>query len=197
MSTRALPRRADGGFSLIEVVVATSILGIVLLLVYGAMGSGVRHAADAEARMQTQAEVRVVADAFVRDLRQAYTGDASLGRVESIGPTQITFYSPDRATPFHIRKISYRLSGTTLQRSITTSTDTNGFPWTFGTTGAWADLLANVRTPNIFTFRDADGLTTTDPGSVAVVQLDVTVDRDPARPPGPLSYSTTVELRGV
>jgi prepilin-type N-terminal cleavage/methylation domain-containing protein len=188
---------ADRGFTLIEVMVATSLLGIVLLLVYGAMGSGVQQAVDAESRIQIQSTVRVAADAFVRDLRQAYTGDAALDRLESIGPTQITFYSPDRATPFHIRKISYRLSGTTLQRSVTTSTDTNGFPWVFGTAGAYVTVLTDVRNTTVFSFRDADGQPTTVADDVAVVQLDLTIDRDPARPPGALSYSTTVELRGI
>jgi prepilin-type N-terminal cleavage/methylation domain-containing protein len=189
-------RRADRGFTLIEVMVATSILGIVLLLVYGAMGSGVQQAADVDARIQIQSEVRVAADAFVRDLRQAYTGDASLARVESIGPTEITFYSPDRATPFHVRKISYRLLGTALQRSVTTSTNTNGFPWVFGTTGPYVTVLDDVANTTIFTFRDAAGLATTTPSRVALVQLDVAVDRDPTRAPGSLIYSTTVELRG-
>ena len=191
------PRRGDRGFTLVEVMVATSILGIVLLLVYGAMGSGVQQAVDVEARNQIQSEVRVVVDTFARDLRQAYTGDASLDRVESIGASAITFYSPDRATPFHVRRISYRLSGTTLQRSVTTSTDTDGIPWTFGATGPWVDVLANVRNTTVFTFRDADGLVTTVADNVALVQLDLTVDRDPTRPPGALSYSTTVELRGI
>jgi prepilin-type N-terminal cleavage/methylation domain-containing protein len=196
VSDLARPRR-DRGFTLVEVMVATSLLGLVLLLVYGAVGSGVQQAVDVEARIQTQSAVRVAADAFVRDLRQAYTGDAALPRVEAIGPTQITFYSPDRATPFHIRRISYRLSGTALQRSVTTSTDTNGFPWVFGTAGPYVTVLDNVRNTTVFTFRDADGAVTSDAESVALVQLDVTVDRDPSRPPGALVYSTTAELRGV
>lgn len=196
MSTTST-RPADRGYTLIEVMVATSILGIVLLLVYGALGSGVQQAADVEARNQVQSEVRVVADAFVRDFRQAYTGHASLGRVQSIGPTQVTFYSPDRATPFHVRKISYQLVGTTLQRSVTTSTDTDGFPWVFGTTGPYVTVLDGLRNTTVFTFRDTAGLPTTVAANVAVVQLDLTVDHNPARPPGALSYSTSVALRGL
>ena len=115
---------------------ATSILGIVLLLVYGTLNTGVRQAADVEARLQIEADVRLAADTFERDLRQAHTGDASLNRIASMAAAQITFYSPDRATPYHLRKISYRMTGTTLQRSVTTSTDTDGFPWVFPHGGA-------------------------------------------------------------
>ncbi len=189
-------RRGDRGFTLIEVTVATSILGIVLLLVYGTLNTGVRQAADVEARLQTEASVRLAADTFERDLRQAHTGDASLSRIASLAPAQITFYSPDRTTPYHMRKISYRMTGTTLQRSVTTSTDTDGFPWVFPAIGTYVTVLEFVRNPTLFTFRDVADVVTTDPASVATVQLDITVNKDLTGQPGPLSYSTTTEMRG-
>jgi hypothetical protein len=141
--------------------------------------------------------VRLAADTFERDLRQAYTGDASLKRIGSLAAAQITFYSPDRSTPFHMRMISYRMTGTTLQRSVTTSTDADGFPWVFGATGPYATVLKNVRNTTLFTFRDVANTVTTDPAVVATVQLDLTVDGDTTAQPGPLSYSTTTELRGT
>jgi prepilin-type N-terminal cleavage/methylation domain-containing protein len=189
-------RRSDRGFTLIEVTVATTILGVVLLLVYGTLNTGVRQAADVEARLQTEANVRLAADTFERDVRQAHTGDASLSRISSLAAAQITFYSPDRATPYHIRKISYRMSGTTLQRSVTTSTDTDGFPWVFPTTEPYTMVLESVRNTTLFTFRDVAGAITTDPTTVATVQLDLTVEKDLNVQPGPLSYSTTTEMRG-
>jgi prepilin-type N-terminal cleavage/methylation domain-containing protein len=189
--------RGDRGFTIIEVMVATSLLGIVLLIVYGTLNSGVQHAADAEARVQIEADVRGVADTFVRDLRQAYTGDPNLTRIGTMTATQITFYSPDRATPYHIRKISYRLNGINLERSVTTSTDTDGVPWTFGTTGPYAVVLKDVHSTTLFSYRDQDGAATTDPAAVAIVDLSLTVDHDTTRPPGPLSYSTSAELRGT
>jgi prepilin-type N-terminal cleavage/methylation domain-containing protein len=189
-------RRSDRGFTLIEVMVATSVLGIVMLIIYSALSSGVKHATDVEARIQIEADVRAMADPFVRDLRQAYTGDATLNRIGSMAAAQITFYSPDRVTPFHLRQISYRLTGTTLERSVTTSTDTDGAPWTFGPTGAYVAMLTDVRNPTLFTYRDLTGVATTDRTQVATVELTVTVDRDPTRSPAELSYSTTTELRG-
>ena len=188
-------RRNDRGFTLIEVMVATSVLGIVMLILYSALNSGVKHATDVEARIQIEADVRGMADPFVRDLRQAYTGDASLNRIASMAAAQITFYSPDRATPYHLRQISYRMTGTTLERSVTTSTDTDGFPWTFGPTGAYVALLLDVRNPTLFTYRNFTGAATTDRTQVATIELTVTVDRDLARSPAELSYSTTTELR--
>jgi len=188
---------ADDGFTMVDVLVATSILGIVLALVFSALNGGVRQAADAQSRAQIEADVRTTTDAFVRDLRQAYTGDPSLNRIETMTATTITFYSPDRATPFHVRKISYRLSGTDLQRSITTSTDTDGFPWVFGTAGGYATQLQYVRNSTLFTYRDSDGSVTTDPTAVAVVDLSLTVDQDTTRTPAAYASTTTVQIRGA
>jgi prepilin-type N-terminal cleavage/methylation domain-containing protein len=190
-------RRGDAGFTIVEVMVATTLLGIVLLIVYGTLNSGVRHAADAEARVQIEADVRGVADTFVRDVRQAYTGDLTLNRIDSMTATSITFYSPDRATPYHIRKISYRLTGVNLERSVTTSTDADGAPWTFGATGPYAVVLKDVRSTTVFTYRDHDGAITTDAAEVATVQLSLTVDHDTTQLPGALSYTTTAEVRGA
>jgi prepilin-type N-terminal cleavage/methylation domain-containing protein len=191
------PERGDGGFTLIEVLVATSILGVVLALVFNALNGGVRQAADAQSRAQVEADVRVTTDAFARDLRQAYTGDSTTNRIAVMTGSQITFYSPDRQTPFHLRKISYKLNGTDLQRSITVSSDTDGAPWVFGTTNAFITQLQNVRNTTVFAYRDADGTATTDPASVSVVDLSLTVDQDTTRGPAAYSSTVTVQIRGA
>ncbi len=170
--------RDSAGFTLVEVLVATSILAVVMLIAYNTLNGGVKHAADVQSRAQIEADVRVVADAFVRDFRQAYSGDptGTLTRVASgMNATTVTFYSPDRATPYHLRKISYRLNGTTLERAVTVSSDTDGYPWTFGATGAWVPVLKDVRSNPVFTYQEQDG--EPDHGS------DVALERD-AQPQG-------------
>jgi prepilin-type N-terminal cleavage/methylation domain-containing protein len=189
-------RPGDEGFTLVEVMVATAILGVVLALVFSALNGGVRQAADAQSRAQVEADVRSTTEAFVRDLRQAYTGDPTLNRIETMTATTITFYSPDRLTPHHLRKISYKLSGTDLQRSITTSSDTDGYPWTFGTAGAFGTQLRSVRNTDLFTYRDADGVVTTSPTEVSIVDFKLTVDEDTTRTPAAYSSTTSVQIRG-
>lgn len=192
--------RGSAGFTLVEVLVATSLLAVVMLIVFNTLTGGIRHAADVQSRIQIESDVRVAADSFVRDLRQAYSGDptGTLTRVASgMNGTTITFYSPDRATPYHLRKISYRLNGTTLERSVTLSSDTDGYPWVFGTAGAWIPVVKDVRNATLFTYADQAGSATTDPEDLSTVTIALTVDRDPARQPGPLSYQTTVNLRGT
>jgi prepilin-type N-terminal cleavage/methylation domain-containing protein len=190
-------RGGDSGFTMVELLVAISILSVVMALVFSALNGGVRQAADAQSRVQIEADVRTVADAFVRDLRQAYTGDPSLDRIASMTANTITFYSPDRSTPYHLRKISYRLSGTDFQRSITISSDTDGFPWVFGATSAYATQLQYVRNTTTFAYRDAGGNVTTDPTAVSVVDLILTVDRDTTKTPAAYTSTTTVQIRGT
>jgi len=187
----------DEGFALMEVMVAIAILGVVLALVFSTLNGGVKQAADAQSRAQVEADVRLTADAFVRDLRQAYTGDPSLNRIDTMTATQITFYSPDRSTPFRLRKISYRLNGTDLQRSVTTSADSNGFPWEFGTVAAFATQLQNVRNTNLFTYRDGDGNATAVPAAVSAVDLRLTVDENTTSGPAAYSSTFTVQIRGI
>jgi prepilin-type N-terminal cleavage/methylation domain-containing protein len=189
-------RRGDGAFTLVEVMVATAILGVVLALVFSALNGAVKQTADAQSRAQIEADVRLAADAFVRDLRQAFTGDPSLNRIETMSPSQITFYSPDRSTPFHLRKIAYRLSGTDLQRSVTTSTDFDGFPWVFGTTGSYITQLQYVRNSVVFAYRDGNGNATTVPAAVSAVDLTLTVDRDTTSGPAAYASTVTVQIRG-
>ena len=190
-------RRGDGGFTLVEVMVATAILGVVLALVFSALNGAVKQTAAAQSRAQIEADVRLTADAFVRDLRQAFTGDPSLNRIETMSATQITFYSPDRSTPYHLRKIAYRLSGTDLQRSVTTSSDSDGFPWVFGTTGNYITQLQYVRNPVVFAYRDSDGNTTTVPAAVSAVDVTLTVDQDTTSGPAAYTSTVTVQIRGV
>ena len=67
---------------------------------------------------------------MARELRQAYTGDTTYP-IQTATATTLQFLSPDRATPFHNRHIAYRLaSGGQIDRAMTTSTDTDGAPWT-------------------------------------------------------------------
>ena len=189
-------RGGDGGFTMVELLVAISILSVVMALVFNALNGGVRQAADAQSRAQIEADVRTTADAFVRDLRQAYTGDPSLNRIATMTANTITFYSPDRSTPFHLRMISYRLSGTDFQRSITISTDTDGFPWVFPATSAYATQLQYVRNTTLFTYRGSDGAVTTDPTQVAIVDLTLTVDQDTTKGPAAYTSTETVQIRG-
>jgi prepilin-type N-terminal cleavage/methylation domain-containing protein len=177
MRTRlgSLLRREDG-FSLIEMLTALVVVGILMAAFSSIVSAMVTHSTEITSESVTQTQARAGIDELARDLRQAYAGDGTSG-IEAFTSSSITFDSPDRATPFHLRRIAYRLSSGVLQRQLTTSTNTNGPPWTWGTVGGWSDRVRNVQNSTIFTaFSDfPGGAGTSTASAVRAVTLTVTV----------------------
>lgn len=186
----------DSGVTLVEVAVAVSLLAVVLALVYGSFWSSTSTGANMQKRTDLLAATRLSLDSFERDLRQAYTGDSNTPVIESLSPTQISFFSPDRMTPFHVRRLIYRLNGTTLERSTTASSNTNGPPWTFGTAGPFQAVLTDVVNAPIFAYSDADGNATTTPGAVRRVDLTIDVGASLSSP-GPQRHKLSINLRSA
>ena len=196
MSTRRERFRSEAGLTLVELSVAVSLLAVVLGLAYGTLWSSMRHGSSLEQRTVAQSESRLVLDGLTRELRQAYSGDAATAEIASMSGTELTFYSPDRDSPFHLRRISYRLNGTTLERSETVSSDTDGAPWSFGTTGPYRAALKDVASTSLFSYLDEDGAVTAIAGDVRTVVVAIQVGKS-FRSPGPLSYRLSIHLRGA
>ncbi len=129
--TRLRRIRTDDGFTLIELLTAMTVFAIVLGIFSMVLSSSIRHSGEIEESGALQAEARSAITSLSQDLRQMYDGDDNTltTPLESISSTQITFVSPDRAQPFHLRRISYRLLAGKLERATLTSTDTDGSPW--------------------------------------------------------------------
>lgn len=187
--------RDEGGFTLPELLVCMVLLAIVLTA-FGSMlitSSKTSNRVEEQALLQT--EVRASIERLTTDFREA-TNTHSTSAVVSVGPATLTFDAPDRATPFHIRRISYRIVNGNLQRSMATSTDTDGWPWVFPVTPApWIDELTSIRNgSSVFTFYDQNGVATTDPAAVHSVRVSLTV-APKLNQAGPTTYSALVTIR--
>jgi prepilin-type N-terminal cleavage/methylation domain-containing protein len=192
-SLRATLRR-EPGFTLIEMLSAMIVLGLLAAAVSVVLSSMIRHSDEVEDRSVVQGEARFTLDRFAIDLRQAYSGVNGVSPIESISPTTITFLSPDRAQPFHLRRISYRLSGGKIERAMATSTDTDGAPWIIPALGPWQRQVGSVTNAAPFSFYDANGAVTAVPAIVRTVKLDLVVATN-SSPDRPLRYTTSVTLR--
>jgi len=180
MSHRLLdtPRREDG-FTLIEMVMAMAILGILLAALATGMSLTVTQSSQIQDETTLETESRAVMDTMVRQLRQAYTGDTTFP-ILTATPTTIEFLSPDSQTPFHNRRIAYRLTGGHIDRALTTSTNTGAPPWTgFAWSSfagipaaAWATAVSQVTSTTLFTYYG----TSLDPVTLRPVLLTGTVD---------------------
>ena len=185
----------QAGMTLIELTVALALLGVFLVAALGTFASGWRGAADLDRETVRQAEARAAMDTLVADLRQAHTGDTALPPVTAVSTRAITFHSPDRAQPHHIRRIRYRVTGTVLERSVTTSTNTGAPPWTFPAEGRWVPVADGVQAGTIFTARDATGAATTTAAAVRRVEIALAVDIGRAQNATARQWDVTVDLR--
>jgi prepilin-type N-terminal cleavage/methylation domain-containing protein len=188
--------RAESGFTLIEALVTMAIMGIVMTVFGQMLLTTSKTSSRVEEQATLQNEVRVAADRLSMDLRQA-TNTNGTSPVESLGSTSLTFDSPDRLTPFHLRRISYQLVNGELQRSVATSTDTDGWPWVWPATPAtYYPEIGSVTSTSIFTFYAGDGTVTTDPAEVRSARVSITV-APRQQQGGSASYSTLVTIRAL
>ena len=207
MFVRRLLRRLRGeesGFTLIEMTAAMAVIAILFGIFSLILSNTIRDSSTIEDQSTAQTEVRAAIDGLSQDLRQGYTGDASgtLTPIGAISGTALTFYSPDRAIPFHLRQIQYQLTGGQLQRRSNTSTDTDGYPWVWpaGNWTAWETQASNITSASIFTGKYLNGagavVTTSTPSQVSGVWVAVTVS--PRGSQGrTYSYSTSASVRAA
>ena len=190
------------GFTLIEVLSAMAVFGIVLATFAMVMRTAIRHSGEVEQQSNLQNEARSAITGMSQDLRQVYDGDANLATspIQSIFANQITFLSPDRQQPFHLRRITYRIQGTELQRATLTSTDTDGYPWSgiSASPSAFRPLVRNVvnsGTQPVFRYLDESGAVTATPANISTVELQVVVATKTS-PSQKYVYKSSVTVRG-
>jgi prepilin-type N-terminal cleavage/methylation domain-containing protein len=193
------PRLAsERGFTLVEMIAAMAILSIAVVAFTQLFAFTIRRSSTTQEQATIQTETRAGLDAFARDLREALCNNQT-SPVTTATANQITFYSPDEQTPYHLRQISYRLSGGTFQRQFVTSTNTGGPPWTMPSMAGlpWSTLFSSVTTTNPFTFRDDNGNTTSTLSSITEVDVAFTVQPagTTSATDGATPYTLTVDLR--
>lgn len=197
---RAISTRlsSEGGFTLSEMLVVISILGLILGAFSLIFSSAIRHSGEIQEQNLLQTEVRAATDRIAREVRQAYVGDGT-SPIETTTGTQLQFLSLDAAEPYHLRRIVYRLTSGTLERAMATSTNTGGPPWTFPALSAWGPLVDSIKNATPFTYFDgaspAPNATTT---AASVRSVTITLTVATATAPGrQIIYTTSAALRAT
>lgn len=141
-----------------------------------------------------QNDARAAIERLTTDLRSATNTVDDQPVITSTGTT-LTFDSPDRGTPFHLRRISYRLNGANLERSTLTSLNTGSAPWTWPVTPApWIPELDSLSNAPVFTYYDSTGAVTTTPANVHSVRVTLTVTAHQGQASAS-TYSALVAIR--
>jgi type II secretory pathway pseudopilin PulG len=187
---------AEDGVTLVELLVAMLILVIAIGPITDALIGMSRTSNDVEANSSLVTQTRASVDSLVDQVRQAYTAQASVAPIITMTSTQLTFYTPDEATPFHLLKVGYQLSGGNLQRAQESSTDTNGPPWQWPTPdalGPWETVASSVSNTSVFAYQQANGTTANSPSQVSRVIITVTTKGQGGQS---TSYQASATIRG-
>jgi len=200
---RRWARRSGGatstsGFTVVEMAVSVAVLGVVLSMAMGFFGQALTRGSEVSESTQLQNESRQVLDQLVRELRQANSGSSSVAAILTMTGTTLTFLSPDSSTPYRMRKISYQVSGNSLQRASVLSTDTDGYPWLgIDTLPAYTPVLGSVRNASPFSYLDDAGSPTTTASAVHTVLVSIDIDPYPSSGAPAYTYSVGVHPRSA
>ena len=189
-----MTRDGEHGFTMPEMLVTIAVLAIVLAVFGQMLITSSKTSNRIEEQAALQAEVRASIDRLTTDLRQATTTTTATP-IGSVSATAFTFDTPDRSTPYHLRRISYRLLSGTLQRSTTLSTDSDGAPWVWpAATGPWISEVSSITNTSPFVFYDANGAPTTTASAVRSFRITLTVAPRQTQG-GSNTYSSVVTVR--
>jgi prepilin-type N-terminal cleavage/methylation domain-containing protein len=187
--------RSERGFTLMELVVGMTLLVALLGASSPLLATMIRHNGEIQERSVLQTEARTAVDRLARELRQAYIGDGT-PPIETMTASQVTFLSPDKASPFHNRRISYRVTSGALQRATAVSTDTDGAPWSIPALGSWRTVVGSLSSSSIFTYLDANGAVTGTAANVRSVRVTLPLATRTSQSRA-LTYRSTVQLRAT
>lgn len=193
--------RAEDGFTLPEILAGVVLLGILLPGIISLLMTTTRWSGELQTDSVLQGETRSAVEKLASELRQSYTGTAT-SPVETIAASSITFDSPDRGTPMHLLRVTYRVASGQLDRASVTSTNTGGPAWTMpvglGTyIKQMPSVVANPGGTALFTYySDGYGTVTAVAGSVKVVKITLSVATN-TMASRVFTYSETVALRNL
>lgn len=147
--------REESGFSLVELLTIMSILTVVVTAFTLILQTTLTRGATITEHATLESEGRAVVDSMAAELRQAAC-NGTANPIVTATHTQLTFYTPDRQTPYHMREVSYALSGGALTEAQDTSTNdsTTGPPWTGLTLGPAVQRIGSVANNVVFEYAD-------------------------------------------
>ena len=195
--------RSERGFTLVEMLSAMTVFGLVLAAFSMVLSSTIRHSGEVEQQTNLQVEARSAITTASQDLRQVYDGDNDVATspIEAISANQVTFLTPDRAAPFHLRRVTYRLNSGRLERAFVTSSDTDGYPWSGLTTPtAFRTVVRGVvnsgtGSERVFVYRDANGVETATRTLIRTIDVKLIVATRTAASKK-FTYKSSVTVRG-
>jgi len=193
---------------LMELTTAMAVFGILIGAISIVLAGAIHNSSEVQDQATLQSEARFALDTLVAELRQGYSDSTLPGQpysIQTASGTALSFYTPDRQTPMHMRLVAYRLSSGQLQKAVATSTNTGSVgPWTgvlSGNLGSYNTLLGSVQNATPFTYwqqctTPGSGGCGTDylkqlTGTITISSIDVVRVTLTVAPTGALGKTTT------
>ena len=158
-------RRGESGHTIVEMTVATALLGVVTASAFGVVAVMQRNAMTATDRFTAQSEGMTIADRITKDLRTAVAPSSTQAAFAAADVNDVTFYAAlsDPNGPTKLHAYTSLQSGTNVYvfHEDSTKPDNGGSPGNYTyTTNATVSRLdgryLDTSQP-IFTYYDADG----------------------------------------
>ena len=203
---------------MIELLVAMPIMLIILGGLVLVLGTMTHWSSQTQEETALQTEARSAINVLENGIRGAFVGDGT-SPILNATATSITFLTPDEystsagggvESSFHLQKVSYQLTGGTLQRQFMTSTNTypTAPPLTFpGSMSPWATVVGqtgSVTNAAAFSYYTAAGAQASpptpltfpiaDPSGIRAVGITLTLSSGGSQPTK-FTVNDTVALR--
>lgn len=210
--------RDEGGFTLVELMMAASLMIVVMGAIYGALNAFERSASATNTQNDAQQEARAATDLLAWQLRNlVMPANPTGGPLEQSGPYDIVFQTitPSAtagSNPTRVGRVRYCYDNSTpssariwLQTQTWTTATPPAIPSTlicpapeWGNQRVIAEHLVNESGQNRPAWSTISfPSTSTDPADIVGLNTDLWVDEDPTRAPLPARLSTGITLRNA
>ncbi|NTW29096.1 MAG: prepilin-type N-terminal cleavage/methylation domain-containing protein [Coriobacteriia bacterium] len=195
----------DAGFTLVELMIAVSLLSLVLATAYMVLNSVSSMSDRVSAREMAASSANLAIERMTRELRQAQ----ELSTAEGAGvfrynePQRASFYIDldHNGTP---ERVTYYVSGTTLYRTVAVATITYPGAGNFGADSAPTAVLSGLDpgwTPNVFVYYDNSSVpavvSSANPDEVSAVEITVVAQGRSGSITASATSTTWVRIRSV
>ncbi len=192
------------GFSLIEILVAVGILGVIMIVVSQFQVNIIGYNKSSSDSLQSAQDARSILRVMVKELRSAKPGSNGSYPIVQAATSSVTFFS-DIDADGQQEQIRYFISSTLLQKGTIKPT---GSPLAYSSAQETFSTLAynikNATSSSLFEYFDNAYSGTSSPltapvnvTDVRLVKINLMIDADPNRSPIPRLYTSQVMLRNL
>jgi prepilin-type N-terminal cleavage/methylation domain-containing protein len=189
----------EGGFSLLELMIAVAILPIVLGAAYLVFMTMSGNYSSISAQSEATSEAQRAMDTMVREIRQAQETTVGGGALEVATPTKCSFYA-DMDRDGLPERISYYVDGTDLFRAVGMPTNQVS---PYGYVDGPAKRVVNLTTSSavVFTYYDNGApdtvVSSPIPSKVCAVGIRLSASRPAQNGQVEVEFTTRVKIRAL